>query len=192
MTSAPWPLPSPHDHMSNGHKYAVNHEKGHGRVFSTVTEAWTRSGTEAEPEQKNLAAPSRHLQYALSAANREPDYYSISWDIKLIMLVCVTWFARSKIAAIGKRATSDHLAPLPGNRHFPSNLNIWLFPSQSFNLSKNICCPRLKRESYISSWCFDYICFIATDLLKPSDKDLQSHDSYKSVIQTTVVNNKLW
>lgn len=48
MTSAFWPLQPPHDHISNGHKYAVNHRKGTNlelaAVFSTVTDAWTHSG----------------------------------------------------------------------------------------------------------------------------------------------------
>lgn len=53
-----------------------------------------------------------HRTYFLSAVNHEPDYYSISWDIKLIMLVCVTWFARNKQWNCGYWKTSN-IRPFP-------------------------------------------------------------------------------
>lgn len=73
--------------------------------------------TRAEPEQKNLAAQSHNLQYTLSTVNHEPDYYSISWDIKLIMLVCVMWFARSKQQNCGCWKTSN-IRPFPHTSSF--------------------------------------------------------------------------
>ena len=45
--------------------------------------------------------------YFLSAVNHEPGYYSISWDIKLFMLVCAKWFARNKQWNCGYWKTSN-------------------------------------------------------------------------------------
>lgn len=53
-----------------------------------------------------------HRTYFLSAVNHEPHYYSISRDIKLIMLVCVTWFARNKQWNCGYWKTSN-IRPFP-------------------------------------------------------------------------------
>lgn len=169
MTSAFWPLQPPHDHISDGHDCAVHHRKGTNvevaAAFSTVTDAWTHSGTKAEPEQ-NLAAQSHNLPCALSALNHEPDYYSISWDIKLIMLVCVTWFARSKQQNCGYWKTSN-IRPFPhaGVRQETVIFHLtWTF---HFSISEQILQKpfvvrnRTKLQLLLMLWV--HLCFISSD-----------------------------
>lgn len=79
--------------------------------FSYVTNSWTRSGAEGRSSARTIWQHN-HRTYFLSAVNHEPNYYSISWDIKLIMLVCATWFARNKQWNCGYWKTSN-IRPFP-------------------------------------------------------------------------------
>lgn len=79
--------------------------------FSYVTNSWTHSGAEGRSSARTIWQHN-HRTYFLSAVNHEPNYYSISWDIKLIMLVCATWFARNKQWNCGYWKTSN-IRPFP-------------------------------------------------------------------------------
>lgn len=82
-----------------------------------------------------------HRADFLSAVNHEPDHFSISWDIKLIVIVCVPWFRKTQAAKRTLLENKRHptAATLHGNVHFfppshKSSRNTLSFETQTWGL----------------------------------------------------------